>query len=176
MEDDMKENLKVFGSMVNNRQILIGLTALVTGALVYLVDRPPDQTYFIYSCPFEVSLFKTFPNLFGFIGNSLPAFIHVFSFILITAGLLSCQKSGCIIVCAFWCVTDMAFELGQKFNSLPLKAIPEWFTGIPYLENTKNYFLFGTFDFMDLAAISTGTVIAYLVLLFTIKNKTGTML
>lgn len=109
----MEENLKAFGSMVNIRQILIGLSVLLIGSLVYLIDRPPDQTYFVYSCPFNISLFKTFPNLFGLIGNSLPAFVHVFSFILITAGLLSYQKKGCIIICACWFIIDCAFELGK---------------------------------------------------------------
>ncbi len=172
----MKENLKAFGSMVNIRQILIGLAVLVLGPLVYLVDRPPDQTYFVYSCPFNISLFKTFPNLFGPVGNNLPSFIHVFSLILITAGLMSCQKKGCFIICLSWFLINCAFELGQKFKSLPSKIIPEWFKGVPFLGNTKNFFLYGTFDLIDLATISAGTLIAYLVLLSTIKNERRVML
>ncbi len=172
----MKENLKDFCSMVNIRQVLIGLAVLALGSLVYLVDRPPEQTYFVYTCPFGISLFKTFPNLFGLVGNSLPAFIHPFSFILITAGLVSCQKRGCIIICACWFFTDIAFELGQKFNSLVLKIIPGWFAGIPFLENTKNYFLYGTFDFIDLAAVTIGVVTACFLVLATNKSERRVML
>jgi len=62
------------------------------------------------------------------------------------------------------------FELGQRFNSLPLKIIPDWFQGVPFLEASKNYFLVGTFDFFDLAAIAIGTIIAYLVLLGTMER------
>jgi len=167
----MKKNIEAFGSMINIRQILIGVTVLLVGTLVYLVDRPLDQTYFVYSSPFNISLFKTPPNLFGFIGNSLPSFIHVFSFILITAGFLSYHKRGCIIICASWFLVDCAFELGQKFNSLLLKIIPDLFAGIPFLENTENYFLYGTFDYFDLTAITMGTVIAYLVLIATNKSE-----
>jgi hypothetical protein len=65
--------------------------------------------------------------------------------------------------------------LGQKFNDLALKIIPDWFTGIPFLENTKNYFLKGTFDFIDLGAIALGTVIAYFVLLTANKTKRRVM-
>ena len=65
------------------------------------------------------------------------------------------------------------FELGQKFNSLTPKIIPSWFSSIPFLENTRNYFLYGTFDFNDLTAITIGTLIAYFVLLSTKKDEGG---
>jgi hypothetical protein len=39
----MKKNLKAFGNMINMRQILIGLTVLLLGTLVYLIDRSPDH-------------------------------------------------------------------------------------------------------------------------------------
>jgi len=167
----MKKNLKAFGSMINIRQILISLTVLLLGTLVYVVDRPPNQTYFVYKSFVNISLHNTLPNLFGFIGNSLPSFIHAFSFILITAGLLHCQKRGCLIICACWFFIDVIFELGQKFSSLASKIIPDWFAGIPILENTKNYFTRGTFDYLDLAAITAGTILAYFVLLHTIQME-----
>ena len=166
-------NLKTFCHKINIRQILIGVVGLLIGTLVYLVDRPPDQTYFVYNTPFNISLFKALPNLFGHIGNSLPSFIHVFSFILLTAGIISCRKKGFLIICLGWFLVDCAFELGQKFISLFLKIIPSWFAGIPFLENTKNYFLYGTFDYIDLAAIIIGTLMAYFVLISTKKNERG---
>lgn len=166
----MKKNLKAFGSLINIRQILIGLNVLLLGTLIYLTDRPPDQTYFVYKFV-NISLHNTLPNLFGFIGNSLPSFIHVFSFILITAGFLHCQKRGCLIICACWFLTDVIFELGQKLNALSSTMVPDWFSGILFLENSKNYFLSGTFDFNDLTAIAFGTILAYFVLSITIKRR-----
>jgi hypothetical protein len=161
--------------MINSLQVLIGLGGLLLGTLVYLVDRPPDQTYFLYSSSINISLHDTLPNLFGIIGNSLPAFIHIFSFILITAGLIFCQKSGYLIICLSWFLVDSAFELGQKYSTWSSSIIPTWFAEIPFLENTKNYFLQGTFDFIDLAAIAFGTLIAYFVLLITNKTKKRVM-
>jgi hypothetical protein len=76
-----------------------------------------------------------------------------------------------LIICPSWFLVDSAFELGQKFNDLALKIIPDWFTGIPFLENTENYFLKGTFDYIDLAAIALGTLIAYFALLATYKKR-----
>lgn len=156
---------------VNKIQILIGVIGLLFGALVYLVDRAPDQTYFVHTSPVNISLFDTVPNLFGFIGGSLPECMHVFSFILITAGLIFCNRRGYLIICLSWFVIDSAFELGQKFTAWPSKILPDWFTGIPFLENTGNYFSQGTFDFIDLAAIAFGTMIASLVLVATDKRR-----
>jgi hypothetical protein len=167
----MEKNLKASGSMINIRQLLIGITVLILGTSIYLTDRPPDQTYFVYKSFVNISLHNTLPNLFGFIGNSLPSFGHVFCFILLTAGFLQCQKRGCIIVCASWFFIDFIFELGQKFKSLSSTMVPDWFSGIPFLENSKNYFLSGTFDYNDLTAIAIGTILAYLVL--SITNKRG---
>jgi len=156
---------------MNKKQIIIGLVALFIGSLIYLIDRPPDQTYFVYISKINISLFNTFPNLFGVLGNSLPDFLHVFSFILITAGLFSCKKRGYVIICLSWFLVDGAFELCQKFNKLPLKIIPDWFEGIPFLENTKNYFQKGTFDMVDLVAIAFGTAVAYFVMILTTSKR-----
>ena len=166
----MKEIIKAHQVIVNKVQFFVGLTALLLGSLVYLVDRSPDRTYFIYISGLNISLYNTLPNVFGAIGNSLPTFIHVFAFILITAGLMSCQKRGCLIICLSWFFVDFAFELSQKYNAWSSRLIPNWFSEIPFLENTENYFIRGTFDFIDLAAVAFGTVIAYYVLLTT--NKT----
>lgn len=167
----MNESLKTPRITARRLQLLIGVAALFVGALVYLVDRPPDQTYFVYINGLNISLYKSLPNIFGFIGNSLPAFFHVFSFILITAGLLCCQKRGCMIICACWFFIDSIFELGQKFKTLSSTMVPDWFSGILFLENSKNYFLLGTFDFNDLTAIIFGTLSAYFVLSVTMKRR-----
>jgi hypothetical protein len=156
---------------INKTQVLIGVVVLFLGSFIYLVDRPPDQTYFVKSSPVKITLFSTIPNVFGFIGGSLPEFIHVFSFILITAGLLFCNERGCLVICLSWFLLDAAFEVGQHFTTWPSKIIPDWFIGIPFLENTESYFLHGTFDFIDLAAIAFGTLIAYVVLLTTQRRR-----
>jgi hypothetical protein len=160
---------------INKTQILIGTIGLLIGSLIYLINRPPDQTYFVFSSPINISLSNTIPNVFGSIGGTLPAFIHVFSFILITAGLIFCNKRGYLIICLSWFLIDCAFEMGQKYSTWYAGIIPCWFDGIPFLENTKNYFLQGTFDVIDLAAIALGTIIAYFVLLITNKTKRRVM-
>jgi hypothetical protein len=167
----MKENLRAFNRLINISQIFIGFFVLLFGTLVYLVDRSPNQIYFIYKTSINISLHNILPNLFRSIGNCLPSFVHVFSFILITAGLMHCKKRGCLIICACWFLTDVVFELGQKFKSLSSTMVPDWFSGIPFLENSKNYFLSGTFDYSDLTAIAIGTLLAYFILTITNKRR-----
>ena len=170
----MKKSDNTDGNSINKIQILTGATVLFIGILVYLVDRPPDQTYFVDKSPVNISLYQILPNLYGIIGNSLPSFAHVFSFILITAGLIASKKRHFIIICSFWFLINSIFELGQKFSTMFLKFIPDWFASIPFLENTGDYFIRGTFSYGDLAAITIGTIAAYFVLIITSERKKET--
>lgn len=156
---------------MNRKQILVGLIALFVGLTVYLVDRPPEQTYFIYKIDSAISLHYVLPTLFGPLGKILPAFVHVFSFALLTAGILACNKRGCVIACIVWLSVDVAFELGQKFGVWTSNLVPRWFEGIPLLENTGNYFMSGTFDFIDLTAIAAGSLVAYLTMMRTMERR-----
>jgi hypothetical protein len=171
MKKSGKTARKTDGNSINRIQILSGATALFIGILVYLVDRPPDQTYFVDKSFVNISLYHILPNLYGIIGNSLPSFAHVFSFILITAGLIASKKSQFIIICLFWFLIDSVFELGQKFSTMFIKFIPDWFTSIPFLENAGDYFNRGTFSFGDMAAITIGTIAAYFILILTSERR-----
>lgn len=151
--------------------ILLGTIGLLLGSLVYLVDRDPEQIYFIYNSSIDLSLYHSLPNIFGPLGNNLPTFLHVFSFILLTAGLASCSKRGYLIICLCWVFVDVLFELGQKFKAWSVLIIPDWFSIIPYLENSRNYFLYGSFDLNDIGSIILGAVLAYIVLITTSKEE-----
>ena len=167
----MKKNLKAFIDTINIPQILIGLSVLSLGVLLYLIDRPSNQTYFIHKyCP-NLSLYNIVPNLFGIFGNSLPTLIHVFSFILITAGLINCHKKGCLFICTCWFLTDIFLEIGQKFKTVSISISPDWFLNFPFLENSRAYFVSGVFDFNDLTAITIGAVSAFFVVLISIKRR-----
>jgi hypothetical protein len=155
----------------NKLQILIGVGALLIGSLVYLVDRAPEQTYFVYSTGVNISLHNILPDLLGPLSNFLPSFIHVFAFALITAGVVSCGKRGWLIICFSWFLMDAAFEFGQKFSAWTLKLIPGSFEGIPILEITKGFFLRGTFDVYDLVAMAIGAAAAYVVLSVTMRRR-----
>jgi hypothetical protein len=42
---------------------------------------------------------------------------------------------------------------------------------IPFLESIEDYFLYGTFDHFDMAAIAMGAATAYFVLLATMERR-----
>jgi len=157
--------------VINLRYILIGIFLLSIGALIYLIDRAPGQTYFLFSLPFEVSLYHRSSPLFGPIGNFLPHFLHVSAFIFLTAGLLDCGKRGYLAICLFWMTVNVGFELGQKYSDYAANLIPNWFDRVFLLENTKSYFLNGTYCRLDMAAIIIGGVSAYVLLFYNHKKK-----
>lgn len=146
--------------------ILLGLLLLSIGTMVYLFDRPPDDTYFIFALPFQFSFYDIYPSLFGPIGDFLPHFLHVTAFILLTAGVMNCGKKGYLAICLFWLTINIGFELGQKYSIQAAALVPDWLEGVFLLENTKNYFLFGTYCPLDMTAIIFGSIWTYIFLIY----------
>ena len=156
---------------INRLQILLGILFLLFGTLVYFIDRSPEHTYFFHHYKFIKTLHNTLPALFGPIGNYLPDLIHPLSFILITAGIISCGKRGYRIICLSWLTIDCIFELGQKYSTQFIKVVPDWFKGIPFLEAFESYFKKGTYDPYDIAAILAGAILAYFILILTANMR-----
>lgn len=159
---------------VNAKQLLTGFVVLVCGAFFYYCFRSQEYTYFLsllgsYSPPQRTLL----PPLFT-IGNSLPTFIHVFAFISMTAGFLASQKRGYLFICLAWLTIDVLFELGQGFGNTIILYIPDWFSDVLFLENTKDYLLHGRFDYLDLISIVVGSSVAYFFLMKTKQEKEET--
>jgi hypothetical protein len=156
--------------MINRTQITIGMAILVAGVAIYLCDRPPDQIYFLKKLGISYLWLDSPFARFKTIGGSLPCFAHTLAMILITAGLIARQPKGYGVVSLCWLAVDWTLELGQRFDALASAMTPDWFAGIPFFENTENYFRKGTFDWFDMAFILAGAVTGYLVLVFT-QNK-----
>jgi hypothetical protein len=144
-------------------QIFLAIFALLIGVLVYLLERQPERIYFI---PAWLTNTVTGHPFLGGIGNHIPTFVHVYAFILLTMAIVvpaHQYRRYLIAVCVFWFSIDGLFEIAQ------LDAIahgianhtPTWFKGIPFLENTAEYFLSSTFDALDLVSIGIGAVAAY---------------
>ncbi|PIE70203.1 MAG: hypothetical protein CSA22_09045 [Deltaproteobacteria bacterium] len=152
------------GLLVNPRQCCIGLAALLTGTLVYVVDRPPT-TYFVEK--WSLSLYGVVPNLFGVLDRSLASFLHIFAMILLTAGVGVMTRRGYVGVCSFWLTVEVLFEWGQAHGRRVAAFIPSGWDGIPFLESAKSYFVNGSYDPWDMAAFLLGTAAAAYVLIRT---------
>jgi hypothetical protein len=155
---------------INTFQVCSGFVALFAGLLLYLIYRPPD-TFFISFIKWSYNPSYWVPPFFTAIGGVLPSFLHVLAFSLIAGGLSGCRKTGYLIICCTWFITNLLFELGQRHPILASQVIPKWFEGVFILENMKNYFLRGTFDFFDLLASSAGAAAAYWVLVRTMEER-----
>jgi hypothetical protein len=150
--------------------VALGLGSLAAGLLIYLADRPVASTYFLQG---NIASFKNSGITFGTPGQWLPAFLHVYAFILLTVVIARCQGRQIVAVCMAWFVIDALFECGQHPALAPRLAelVPEWFRGIPVLENTASYFVRGVFDPIDLLFIAFGAVAAYATTSLMMRNR-----
>ena len=139
---------------------LAALGSLALGILVYALDRSPESVYFL---PAAWPLAGDGDPWFGALGGQLPEFAHAYAFSLLTALILGYSRAGVWLSCAAWWAFDSLVELGQHATISPhiAAAVPAWFAGIPFLENTGAYFTHGTFDLLDFIAIAVGAVAAY---------------
>ena len=154
---------------INNTQIIIGSAALFLGCLIYLFQRPRD-TYFLSLMKLPDTSYHWNPPILNLIGGVLPAFLHVFAISMIIGGLLHCSKRGYLMICCTWFFINALFEFGQKWAISASALIPRFFDNIFVLENMRNYFLKGTFDFLDVFASLLGAGAAYFILVLTLKS------
>jgi DNA-binding beta-propeller fold protein YncE len=141
--------------------VAIAAVALSVGLLVYLLDRQPEHVYFL---SFGLTAAHAPHALFGVAGNYLPAFLHVYAFMLLTVAVAGSSNARLIRIGAAWLVIASLFEFGQHPGVSPhiAASLPAWFAHLPVLDNTAAYFLRGTFDPLDFLSIAAGTVVASL--------------
>ncbi|MCG6935768.1 MAG: hypothetical protein ACK2U1_02955 [Anaerolineales bacterium] len=144
--------------------ILAAISALLVGLSVYLFDRQPETVYLISN--WFVFKVESGP-IFGAMGQYLPTFLHVYAFTLLTVVVFSQSRQQIQIICIGWLTIDSLFEIAQiDFIAHSISNhLPGWFVGVPFLENTADYFLLGTFDVFDLLSIAAGSLAAYLTII-----------
>ncbi len=155
--------------LFNLPRLFTGLAALGLGVLYYLLERSAERTYFIPQFLADALQSGGGGSVLGALGQQLPTLAHTFALCLLTAALLPVGRRGALAICAGWLAVDAAFEVGQHPRIAPWLAqrVPDWFAGVPVLENTASYFLHGRFDPLDLASIVLGALLALPVILAT---------
>lgn len=148
---------------------VIAAFALAMGLLVYLTDRQPEHSYFLFHAP---TLVRPAVPVFGSVGDQLPAFLHVYAFILFTVAIAGVPRARLAGICAAWFVIAVLFEIGQYPVAATAIAafLPSWLAHFPVLDNTAAYFLRGTFDPLDILAIFLGAVAAGLTVALTSRR------
>ena len=142
-------------------QLIVALTALLVGVLLYLTTRNHQQIFFINYFP-DISILPQFPST-G-ITYSIPSFLHIYAFILLTTAFISVQLHSVRLICVFWLVIEILFEIGQHpLLAAPVAGIfPDWFNHYSSLQAVPNYFVNGRFDFLDITFLLLGALAAYL--------------
>lgn len=147
----------------NFRQVFIGTAFLLLGVAVYLFSRPAWQ----FAILPEFFFIQWFPsNNFGHYGDSLPSFLHVFGFSVLSAGIITISKKTYVVICSLWASINIAFELLQSDFFLTLNELTFLNSQISNsaLLWIQNYSLNTVFDYYDLLAILLGAMSAYWVL------------
>jgi hypothetical protein len=141
--------------------VMTGGIALALGLIVYLSDRNASHAALI---PAVAALGGS--NLFGALGQWLPAAVHPFAFSLFTAAALPSRSAWRYGACAAWCMVNITFELGQHpLVSGYLVGVLQTGSGQSAPRSTlASYFLHGTFDRADIVAAVLGALAAAVVL------------
>jgi hypothetical protein len=146
---------------------MLGAVVLMVGVIFYLLLR--DQTYFLMSL--HIPTMSAAIDAHGFIWGSLPTFVHVISFSMLTASLIKYSKINYILVCVFWLMINFAFEIGQKYKVLSQRLVPTSFESIPVFKNTGDFFSSGTFDINDIGSAFVAAVISFYLLQITSERR-----
>jgi hypothetical protein len=141
--------------MINWWSMLVGVSALILGALVYVLDRPTWQATILTS---HFSLYVPGVSYFGILGNSLPSFLHVVAFAMLDGGLFGHGRRSCLRISLFWTGLNLLFEVAQA---------PAVRSSLSPLTDSYR----GTFDWFDVIAIIAGGTSSYLMLRWTTRKE-----
>jgi hypothetical protein len=150
------------GQATAQRLVLPGsaLLALLVGTSVYLLDR--DWAAVLFLAPFAA--FQDDPsNLFGSLGNVLPAFCHAYAFSLLLILALGRTRRARLLGPLAWFAVAASLEIlqAESISGLlvsPLVPHPD----SPVLGSVFSYAVNGYFDAGDLLAAGLGCVVALL--------------
>ncbi len=137
-------------------QFIAAIAALLFGLMTYLLIRDPQQVYFLSHFSHFQQSDSSKP---GIISDFLPSLFHTYAFILLTAAILSASTAQSRSVCLFWFFLECSFEIGQ--HRAIAAHLSEYLGNIRFPEVFGEYFVNGTFDLLDIAAIAIGASLAY---------------
>jgi hypothetical protein len=154
---------------MNKFQIFLGLTVLILGGLFYLTVRSPGSLCYTNYHISNNLIAQLQKGSISILINAFPAFAHVFSFSLLTSGLIgNNSRKSCALICTSWLLLNLIFEIGQypisKYRKLGEEVLimipgmnPDW----NLFQRISLYFENGIYDLFDIFASLVGSFTAY---------------
>jgi hypothetical protein len=139
---------------------LPGVSALLLGLLMYIATRPCQQILLLHFLP---PMHITLPWSSIALVHSLPSFLHIYGFILMTAAVLPRRRDILLYICGFWLLLELLFEMGQQQQLAKAfaAALPPVFHQNAWLRVLPDYFVYGTFDPQDILLLVLGSLAAW---------------
>lgn len=146
--------------------MVLGAATLALGAVYYLSVRP-----MAIAAGFA-SIDSQQPPIVVLALGSLPTFLHVLAFSMLTGALGASAESSRAWACIAWASVDGLFEFGQhEIVARLLVAQLDLRCGTNFVcARSGQFFLHGTFDIADIAAGALGGLLAYTILKYPIRH------
>ncbi|MCW9013687.1 MAG: hypothetical protein OQL06_07875 [Gammaproteobacteria bacterium] len=99
---------------------------------------------------------------------SIPSFLHIYAFILLSTAVISANIITLRLICIFWLVVELLFEIGQQpsMTDSIIDILPDWFN-----HAIANYFIYGHFDMLDVSALILGVIAAYFTVVISLTRQ-----
>ncbi len=135
--------------------------ALLIGTAVYIFDR--DWAAVLFLAPFAAFQGDQ-SNLFGSLGNVLPAFCHAYAFSLLLILALGRTRRARLLGALAWFAVAAGMEILQSLQTAALmSSLAVLHTDSLLPGSIVNYAVNGRFDTCDLAAAGLGCVAAWFI-------------
>ncbi|MBI3772848.1 MAG: hypothetical protein HY272_09140 [Gammaproteobacteria bacterium] len=141
--------------------VCLGFAVFTMDCLFYALTRSSPHIFFLSDL--FAPIFSGHPSVP--VWDALPSFLHTFSFVLISVGIIGCRRLSKVIAIAWmWIGVELLFELGQHpaLRVMFADALPAWFEQVPIFDQTARYFMRGTYDALDVTAIFAAAGLAIL--------------
>jgi hypothetical protein len=160
-------NLRQIVHIFNVTRFCIGITVLIVGIVFYILYRPP--AYFITLLHLDTYVMSDRLFIGDIVYGSLPSFVHIVAFSMITSSIIGETPISDLIVCLVWLFIEVLFEFAQGYKSLVLTCLI-YMSKLPFHDTMTTYIVYGTFDVNDLVALLLGSLITYYLMFITRKT------
>lgn len=131
--------------LIDYRFAFAGMAAIAVGLIVYFLTRPSETIYAFWSLGIHTTPLIKIPPALIYLTNSIPSFIHTFSFSCLSYSISETKNKRVIYgISTAWIAINFTAESLQLFKNTDQRICQD------YNNAALNYFCHGSFDINDL--------------------------